>query len=61
MKESDLESANEPLKLTMGAGRGLPTRIANLEDYVVEFEDAKDPAHPLNWSSWTKYVGPFSS
>jgi DHA1 family multidrug resistance protein-like MFS transporter len=42
--------------LPMGASKEYPPILPDSEAYVVEFDGAKDPLHPYNWSMLRRYV-----
>lgn len=42
--------------LSMGAGKPMPPALPDTTEYVVEFDEPDDPAHPLNWSFTVKYA-----
>ncbi|KAJ5771432.1 uncharacterized protein N7511_003483 [Penicillium nucicola] len=44
--------------LPMGASKEYPPILPDSEAYVVEFDGAKDPLHPYNWSMLRRYVLP---
>ncbi|CAG8140680.1 unnamed protein product [Penicillium olsonii] len=42
--------------LPMGANKEYPPLLPDSEGYVVEFDGAKDPLHPYNWSMAKRYA-----
>ena len=39
---------------SMGNGRTLPSKLANPDNYLVEFDGPDDTLHPFNWKLSTK-------